>query len=324
MMLDTISVFLQANPLFFHGFIILFSMIIIIKAADIAVMGISDYAKRFGLSDYIIGILVVSLASSVPELVSSINGEIIGDGGIIFGTILGSNIVELTLVLGSVALVGRKLLLECKVLEKTKSDIFILIILPFILIFDGTLSRLDGAILVFAFMFYVFILWHKEGELGHIKQEVPIKYLWRDAFLFIGCLAAIMLGSRWLVHSSVSVANELGISSYIVALIVIGIGSSVSDGSIGVRAAMQGHHEVGIGNILGSNVVKSTLFFGVLALLNPITFPFSRLWIIILFTLGATGLTLFFMSKKVMHWRQGLIMLALYLVFLAAQLLLGN
>jgi cation:H+ antiporter len=294
-------------------------MVIIIKAADIAVFGISDYAKRFGLSDYIIGILVVSLASSVPELVSSINGAIMGDGGIIFGTILGSNIVELTIVLGSVALVGRKLLLECKVLEKTKSDIFILIILPFILIFDGTLSRIDGAILVFAFIFYVFILWHKEGELGHIKQEVPIKYLWRDAFLFIGCLAAIMLGSRWLVNSSVSIANNLGISSFIVALVVIGIGSSVSDWSIGVRSALQKHQAVGIGNILGSNVVKSTLFFGVLALLNPITFPFSKLWAIIIFTIVATSLTLYFMSRKVMRRTHGLIMLAIYVAFLAVQ-----
>jgi len=319
MFLDSISLFLQTHPLFFHSFIILFSMLIIIKAADIAVFGISDYAKRFGLSDYIIGILVVSLASSVPELVSSINGAIMGDGGIIFGTILGSNIVELTIVLGSVALVGRKLLLECKVLEKTKSDIFILIILPFILIFDGTLSRIDGAILVFAFIFYVFILWHKEGELGHIKQEVPIKYLWRDAFLFIGCLAAIMLGSRWLVNSSVSIANNLGISSFIVALVVIGIGSSVSDWSIGVRSALQKHQAVGIGNILGSNVVKSTLFFGVLALLNPITFPFSGLWVIIFFTVVATSLTLYFMSRKVMRRTHGLIMLAIYLAFLAFQ-----
>jgi cation:H+ antiporter len=322
-MLEPVFGFFNQYPLLFHSIIAAFSLYIIIKAADIAVEGISDYAKRLGLSDYIIGILVVSFASSVPELISSINGSLIGEGGIIFGTILGSNIVELTLVLGSTAVIGRKLILESSVLEKTASDIFILIMLPFILIVDGKLSRIDGAVLVFAFIFYVFILWHKEGELGHIKEYVKMKDIWRDMFLFIGCLVAMMLGSRWLVHSSVSMANDLGISPFIVALVVIGIGSSVSDASIGIRSVLKGHNEVGLGNVLGSNVTKSTFFLGVLALVNPITFAFSGLWIVLIFTFIVTGLTLHFMRRKFMLSRHGILMLILYGVFLAAQWLFG-
>ncbi|MBN1544129.1 sodium:calcium antiporter [Candidatus Woesearchaeota archaeon] len=323
MMFDPVFFFFQAHPFFFHSLIAMFSLVIIAKASDIAVFGISDYAKRLGLSDYIVGILVVSLASSVPELVSSINGALIGEGGIIFGTILGSNIVELTIVLGSVALVSRKLALECKVLDDTKADIFILLMLPFILITDGRISRVDGAVLVFAFTLYVFILWNKEGELGRIKKSIPLRVIWRDIFLFLGCLAAIMLASRWLVHSSVSIANDIGVSPFIVALVVIGIGSSVSDASIGIRAAIRGHQDVGIGNVLGSNVVKTTLFLGVLAIVRPIVFPFGSLWIILIFTVIVTGLTLYFMSKKVMFWWHGLVMLLLYATFLCVQWLLG-
>lgn len=322
-MFESVFAFFQYHPLLFHSLIAAFSMVIIIKAADIAVFGISDYAKRLGLSDYIIGILVVSLASSVPELISSINGSLIGEGGIIFGTILGSNIIELTLVLGSTALIGRKLILESSVLEKTASDIFILVMLPFILMVDGKLSRVDGFVLVFAFIFYVLILWHKEGELGRIKESVPLKSIWRDLFMFIGCLVAMMLGSRWLVHSSVSIANDLGITPFIVALIVIGICSSVSDASIGIRAVLQGHNEVGLGNLLGSNVAKSTLFFGVLALVSPIVFPFSNLWIVMIFTFIVTGLVLHFMRRKYMLRKHGILVLALYFIFLAAQWLFG-
>ncbi|MBW2972113.1 hypothetical protein KY359_03680, partial [Candidatus Woesearchaeota archaeon] len=229
----------------------------------------------------------------------------------------------LTLVLGGVALVGRKLKLECKILEDTKADIFILLMLPFILVFDGRISRVDGAVLIFAFIFYVLLLWKKEGELGKIKKSIPLKVLWLDAFLFIGCLAAIMLASRWLVHSSVSIANDVGVSPFIVALVVIGIGSSVSDASIGIRAAVRGHQDVGIGNVLGSNVVKATFFLGVLALVKPIVFPFSELWVIIIFTVLVTLMTLFFMSKKVMVWWQGLVMLLVYCIFLLSQWFLG-
>jgi cation:H+ antiporter len=321
--LEPVFGFFQQNPLLFHVIVVAFSLYIIIKAADIAVEGISDYAKRLGLSDYIIGILVVSFASSVPELISSINGALIGEGGIIFGTILGSNIVELTLVLGATAMVGRKLILESSVLEKTASDIFILILLPFILIVDGKLSRLDGAVLVFAFIFFVFILWHKEGELGRIKQYVKMKDIWRDMFLFIGCLVAMMLGSRWLVNSSVSIANDLSISPFIVALVVIGIGSSVSDASVGIRSVIKGHNEVGLGNVLGSNVTKSTFFLGVLAIVNPITFAFSNLWIVLIFTIIVTGITLHFMRRKLMLSRHGILMLIIYGIFLAAQWMFG-
>ncbi|MBW2965134.1 sodium:calcium antiporter [Candidatus Woesearchaeota archaeon] len=313
----------QNYPVAFHIIVASLSLLVISKASDIAVFGISDYAKRLGLSDYIIGILVVSLASSVPELVSSVNGALIGEGGIIFGTILGSNIVELTIVLGSVAVVSRRMKLECKVLAKTKMDIFILVMLPFILVFDGTISRIDGGILIFAFCAYVLILWKKEGELGKIKKSTSLKSLWKDAFLFIGCLAAIMLASRWLVHASVSIAGDFGVTPFLVALVVIGIGSSVSDASIGIRAALQGHQEVGIGNVLGSNVVKVTLFLGVLALVKPISFPFSSLWVVLGFTVLVTALALYYMSRRLIVWWQGLVLLLIYCSFLVSQWLFG-
>jgi cation:H+ antiporter len=118
-------------------------------------------------------------------------------------------------------------------------------------------------------------------------------------------------------------ANDLGISPFIVALVVIGIGSSVSDASIGIRSVLKGHNEVGLGNVLGSNVTKSTFFLGVLALVNPITFAFSGLWIVLIFTFIVTGLTLHFMRRKFMLSRHGILMLILYGVFLAAQWLFG-
>ncbi len=311
------------NPILFHTVVIAISLAILIKAADIAVYGISDYARKLGLSDYIVGFVVVAFASSIPEFISSLTGAFINEGGVIFGTILGSNVVELTLVLGTLALVGRKVKVESKVLNKMKTVSFAVLMLPLVLLWDNKITRIDGAILIIAFFTYLFMLWKKEGELGKIKKQVRFKNIYRNFLIFGGTLVAMLLSSRWLVFSSVQLANDLGIPSYYIALVVIGIGASISDISVGIRSVLKGHTDVGFGNVIGSNITKSVFFLGIIALIRPFTFDMTILTNVIIFTVLSTALAMYLVKTKTLNWKEGVLMLMIYIIFIAAEWFFG-
>ncbi len=308
------------DPLIFHILVMFASLALLAWASDLAVLGISRYAKQLGISDYLIGMVVVSIASSIPELVSSLNGALLGEGGIVIGTIMGANLVELTLVVGSIALVGKKVSLDSQVLHRSKKIVCLLNFLPFLLIIDGTLSRFDGALLVATYCGYVYLLWKQEGKLGKLKKDVLLKHLWKNMLIFSGALVVMLLSSRFLVSSSIHLAYELGISAFYIALIVIGIGSSISDASVGIRSVLQGHHHVGLGNVLGSNLIKSLLFLGAIAIINPLVFPFSRLGLVLGFSIAAYLLILYFMSFRIITWKGGLVLFGGYCFFILAEL----
>jgi cation:H+ antiporter len=314
-----IIAYLAANPLVFHGLIMLASFLILIKSADMLVFGIDSYAKRLGLSDYLIGLLVVSLTASTPEFVSAITGLFAGDEGIVFGTILGSNITGITLVLGIFALIGRKIKLVNKVLTRMEVLLFFLIMLPFFLGADGQLSRIDGIALILAYLGYVTMLWVKESKSGKVKKDVKVKFIWKSALTFLLALVALFLSSRWLVFSSIAASKILHIPSYLMAIVVLGIASSLPDLFVGIRALLKGEVGVGIGNSLGSMVVKALLFFGLFALITPLKVDFGLLAVSIAFTILSLGIVMYLSEKKEMDWRHGLLLLMIYFVYIIVE-----
>jgi len=311
-----IDTFFANNPLVFHIIIVLASLLIIVKSADYLVLGITDYAKKLGLSDYIVGMIVIALAASVPELVSSIMGIAAAESGIIFGTILGSNISGICLVLGIFALIGRKINLKSKVLDKVKNVTFIFSLVPFLLVIDNKLSRLDGVILVVLYFIFVGILWKKEGELGTLKDQIKLKKIYKDALLFLLALGAILLCARWLVFSSIETSSLLGLTPYYISLVVIGIGASIPDLTVGIRAILAGHLDVGIGDSLGSMLIKSLLFLGAIAIIKPLTISFNLILVAIIFSIIIRAFVYYFIKKGSMNWKHGIFFILLYIAFI--------
>ncbi|MBD3310110.1 hypothetical protein GF351_02735 [Candidatus Woesearchaeota archaeon] len=312
------------SPLVFNLIVGILSLVIMVKSADMAVYSICRYAKRLGLSDYLVGILVVALAGSMPELVASITGSTLDASGIILGTLFGSNVIGFTFVLGFLAVFGRKMRMEARILQKTKIDIFILMGIPFILIWDGVLSRLDGVVLLIGFFSYIALLWKKEGEIGRIKKDVKVKKIWKDSILFLGALVALLLSSRWLVFASLNISHELGIRPFLIALLVIALGAQMPDIMIGIRSIIRGHSDVGFGDILGSAVTKALLFLGIIAVVRPIRFDPSIIYNSMVFTMASLGLTLIFVREKEIDWKKGLVLLMLFVAFVSVELLIGS
>ncbi|MEM4263997.1 MAG: hypothetical protein QW666_03850 [Candidatus Woesearchaeota archaeon] len=312
---------LVASTYFFNILVMLASLFIIVKAADLLVDGIADYARILGLSDYIIGFVVVAMAASMPEVIASLMGFAAEEVGVMFGSILGTNMVHMALVIGVLVLVGgKKLDIECPLLEKRKILIWVMLMLPLLLLFDSKLSRFDGVILVAAFVFYIVMLWRVEGTFGKIKKDVKLKNIWKDAFIFIGALAAMILAGRYLVFSSILVANNLGIPPYFIALTVIGVGSALPDFLVGFKSVLKGHTGIGVGDVLGSTMIELVLYFGIVAIIAPITIPVSAIWPSLLFLAISITIMMFLLQKKILTMKYGLLLVGIYLAFILVEI----
>jgi len=308
------------DPFLFHVAIMIFALIILFYAADLIVLGISNYARKLGLSDYLIGLVVVAMAASMPEIVSAIIGLSLNEPSVMFGTILGSNMVHMALLTGILVFIGKRLNLECQILEKSKVILWFMLLLPFVLALDGELSRPDGFILVVAFVFYIILLWRQEGRLGKIKKNVQLKTIWRDMFIFVGSLVALLLAGRWLVFSGVQIAHLLDIPTYFVALTILGIGGAIPDLAVELRALFRGHQAIGVGDALGSTVIEFLLFFGIVAMIMPLQVDLASIANAAFWLLASITVMLYYIHKKVITRKHGLVLLLFYAAFLAIEI----
>ncbi|MBI4145837.1 sodium:calcium antiporter [Candidatus Woesearchaeota archaeon] len=307
------------HPLVFNLLVLAASLYILFKSADLIVDGISDYARKLGLSDAIIGLVVVAMAASAPEVISSVIGFMGGETGVGYGAIIGANMVHAAFALGIVTVLGRKIALESTIFTKRRFIMWIALMLPFVLAIDGQLSRADGIVLIGVFIAYLAQLWHQEGTLGKIKKTVKLKAIWKDAFIFLGCFVALMLSGKWLVFSAVQLSNYFNLPSYFVALTVIGIGTTIPDIAIEVKSLYKAHASIGLGDLLGSLIIELVLFFGVVSLFAPINVGMDALNAMIFLAIAIT-LMMWWMDRKYLTWKHGITFLSIYAVFLAIEI----
>ncbi|MBW3002361.1 sodium:calcium antiporter [Candidatus Woesearchaeota archaeon] len=309
-------------PIVFYSIACVLSLIIVLKSSDLAIYGISNYAKKLGISHYLIGFLVVAVGTSLPELVASITGALAGETSMVFGTVVGSNISDLTLVLGIMVIVGRTIKMEHPIVGKTFFQTLALAALPVILVSDGALTRPDGIILLAGFGAYIASLWLKEGKMGKMKKDVKLKTLWRDGFVFAGCIVALLLGARWLIYSASQIAAMAGISPYVVGLTIIALGTSLPEVMVEVKSILKGISSLAFGDLLGSIIANSTLVLGIIAIIHPIEIAFNSILFACIIMMGTVLLGLYFMTKKQITWKHGIVLVSIYAIFFVLQFFL--
>ena len=309
------------SPLFINFLILAASIYILVRASDLIVLGISNYARKFGISEYLIGFLVVSVGMSSPEFVSSLMGNLQNNSGIAIGAFFGAVISALLLILGIVAIVGKKISLESRLLRESRHYFWVLAAVPIAFMLTGKIPRWGGVVLVSIFAFYIIYLWRREGTFGKLKKDVKIKTLWRDVLIFLGALVALLLAARWMVFSAVNISNSLKISSFLVALLVIGISSSLPDMAVQIRAIRKGHTHLAFGDVLGSTLCDMLLMLGIVAIISPIIIDVQSIILSSVFYLGGLALVLWLIRNREMDYRHGILMVGFYLLFIALQIL---
>jgi cation:H+ antiporter len=250
----------------------------LIAGGEVLVRGASGLARSLGLSPLVIGLTVVSFATSAPELAVTLDASLSGRPGLAVGNVVGSNIVNVLLVLGFSALF-LPLAVRSAVTKRDVPIMIALSVLLLVLTLDGSVSQLDGLVLVLLLLAYVAYSvragrrHYKEdragAESGADEGAKPPHRPWVDAVLVLAGVALLVVGARSLVTSATDIASVLGLSELIIGLTVVAIGTSLPELATSVIAAARGERELAVGNVVGSNIFNIGAVMGIVATASP-------------------------------------------------------
>ncbi len=307
---------------------LLISLVILYFGAEGLVSGAASLAKRIGISPLVIGLTIVSVGTSAPELLVSVKAALNGQGALSVGNVLGSNFFNVGIILGISAIIYP--LAVKRQLLKLDVPVMVLTSLLFFLFFlDFTISALEAAILVFLFIAYVTYLLissrkNKSIDKGDEEEdEIKMSKHWLLDILFIGVgLAALVYGSDLLVVNAVIIAGWLGMSEALIGLTIVAAGTSMPELATSVVAALKKRSDIAIGNVVGSNIFNILLILGVAGLIAPLNAPDIN-YVDGLFNLGIGVLLWLFMKRSSRIKRvQGAVFLLFYLIYFTYKLFL--
>lgn len=284
--------------------------------AELFVRGAVGIATAARISAGIIGVTVAAFATSGPELAVSLISAAEGQPEIALGDALGANIVNFALILG-LALVIASIKSPSDILRR---DFPVALLAPAItglLIYDGELSRLDGFILLAAFGAWLTVtIGHARRERSARRPAAQRHSLWTLAAQTLGGLALLGLAGLLIVSGASGIAAARGIDSFLIGATVVAIGTTVPELATTLLARLRGHHDLSLGNILGSNIINGLLLAALAALIHPIRVPWEQVRIPLLF--GALSVAFTFPPRHGHISRlRGVVLLLLYAVYLA-------
>ncbi len=312
--------------------LIALGFVLLIKGADYLVDGASNIAKKFHIPEIIIGLTIISIGTSMPELFVSITSAIDGYPDMAIGNVIGSNIVNMLFILGLSAIVKAiPFKRETRLIEIPLC--FIISVIFFIICFMGQdVSRVDAGILIalfIAFILYTIVMAKKGEEFDKEDNNEETKDVeknkgknstLKDIFAIILGIVALKFGGDLAVDNAVKVATILGLSEKIISVTILAIGTSLPELVASVSAAAKGKSDIAIGNVLGSNIFNMLLIIGTSALINPIVYNMSYNKDIIILLAGTLVLALFpvIPPKNQMSRMNGIVYVLMYLGYMAS------
>ena len=247
--------------------ILIAGLLLILLGANYLVEGSSNIARRSGISEFVIGLTIIGIGTSTPEMVVSFLSSFQGKSDMAIGNIVGSNIFNTMLILGVTALISPLKITRANL----RRDILFGLNMTIFGIGTNTVSRMDGAILLLLFIGYLYMSFKKDA--GNDESTEPARsYSTVLAIVMIaGGLASLVFGGRIFVNSATELARMSGVSDAFIAITVMSGGTSVPELATCVIAAIKGKGQLALGNILGSNISNILLIIGGSALINPLT-----------------------------------------------------
>ena len=252
---------------------ILVGFIVLIWSADLFVDGAASIAENMGLSPIIIGLTIVSIGTSAPEILVSINATLAGSGTLAIGNAIGSNIANVGLVLGVTVLLV-PLMVDRSCMRKEVPTLLVVTLGTGFLLLDGTLSRLDGSLMLGALILLLVQMIRSQTSDPVLLEEAetePLPHLkpLRAWLTFAFGLLLLIASSRILVFGAVMAAKELGVSELVIGLTIVAIGTSLPELAATLASARRGHTEIALGNIIGSNLFNLLAVMSIPGILQP-------------------------------------------------------
>ncbi len=310
-------------------------IIILVVSSGVAVDVFEKIAYEMKVNKLMLATLLVAISTSLPELFVGVASSINGQPQIALGNIIGANLANLSWIIGGAALVFGSIPVVGDYLSKELWISIGLVMAPFLLISDGTLSRWDGILLIFLYFVYAYIsIKGGSNTLKHLKHSgrkqtvhhIKTKVEWVAHMMILLLAFVILAASSWmLINLVLRVSTTLNVSPFWIGMVVIAIGTTLPELVLSIVASEKREISLVLGNVLGSVVVNSTLILGIIAIINPIAYV-DRLQRGVAGVFLITILGLFWLFTKSKHklerW-EGAVLIGVFVMFLGLQLMLA-
>jgi len=307
---------------------------VLVKGSDLFIDAAADIARLWGVSELVIGLTLVSIGTSLPELASSVYAAFKGQADFIIGNIVGSNVTNISLIL-AIGIIGMGIMpFERKML--TRDGVFMLLVylicaglfaVPLRTAADATVRGIDfrgGIILLIFCAAYLYLLFRQktvaaETDAPDAGKSTGGKAVGVKLLLLLLGVAMITAGSKGMVDPVVWGAQQLGVSMLVISSTIVAFGTSVPELAVTIAGLVKHRHDIALGNIIGSNIFNILLIFGVTSCIQPLTLDLRGAGSFNLAAMGVTGvLLILFMrvGKNTLKRRQGIVLLLLYALFM--------
>ena len=288
---------------------------LLVKGADWFVDGASGLARKLGIPQLVIGLTIVAMGTSLPEAAVSISAALRGNAGITIGNIVGSNILNILIILGVTALIA-----TLKVADSTvRYEIPFMIVVTFVLLWlgytGGQVTWLEGVILWVLFLLYLRYLYMMAKKGKEEEREAEQLSTAKIIGLILAGVVMIVAGSNFAVEGASNLAKALGISQRFIGLTIVALGTSLPELVTSVSAARKHNADIAIGNIVGSNIFNILFIVGTTALITPVTFASG--FVVDTLIAAAVGILLFVCVARTKELRKkaGIVMLLTYILY---------
>jgi len=313
---------------------LILGLVLLIVGAEWLVRGASRIATLAGISPLVVGLTVVAFGTSSPELAVSVVSAFKGQSDLALGNVVGSSIFNVLFILGISALIVPLVVAQ----QLVRFDVPIMIgcsFLVFILGYDGKIGRLDGILLFSGVIAYTtFLIRQSRREKNQeVKSEYEQEFGNKGGNLFINLglvivgLGALMLGSDWLVDSSVAIAKSFGVSELVIGLTIVAAGTSLPEVATSVIAAIRGERDIAVGNVVGSNIFNILSVLGLSSIVAPAGIAVSgaalRFDIPVMIAVAVACLPIFFVGFRISR-ANGLTFLSFYVAYLVYLILTAS
>ncbi|MCH7536540.1 MAG: calcium/sodium antiporter [Proteobacteria bacterium] len=301
-------------------------LVLLILGAERFVHGAAATARNFGIAPLLIGLTVVAFATSAPEVLVSVVAASRGEPGLAIGNAIGSNIVNIGLVLGMTAIV-RPIKLESATLRREMPALLAVTLLTVSLFLDARLTNIDGYVMLTGLvivMIWLARLGSRSAANDPIKKdfeaEIPDDVSMKSAVLWVVVgLSTLLLGAEWLVTGAIGIAQTLGVSEVVIGITIVAFGTSLPELAVSLISVLKGEYGLAIGNIVGSNIFNLLAVIGIAAAIEPMTLHPSvlslHIFVMVAFTLVLFAMTYDYDGKARLSRLEGVALLAAFIAY---------
>jgi len=297
------------------------AMATLIWGADLLVQESEKIALEFNISEFVIGATLIALGTSLPEMAASIVASLDGKPQIAIANVIGSNILNITMVLGTIFIITKSINPDRDFFAKDSYWALVPVFVFILMILDGEISRFDAVMLLILMSAYILFLVKEakviiEDQIDDIIEEKD-KFKWFKTLPLIALgLIFVIVGANFTIESASNIAKGFGVSEWIIGIVMISLGTSLPELVVSITASIKGKVDMAIGNIIGSNMANTTIVLGASALAKPMSVDISNYMFDVITMLIATLILVFLTANRLYSKPAGISLFVILAIFL--------